>query len=379
MNWWSAFTIGFLTGGIMALLGARLFQEDVEEGAGESQEKKNGSIISKAFLHKVSQGPDIVAIGGGTGLSTLLSGLKYYTRNITAIVTVTDEGGSSGRLRGEWGVLPPGDIRNCMLALAEDDSSLNRLLNFRFDRGELKGHSLGNLILLAATEMTGDFRKAVEELNKLLAIRGKVIPVTNESVVLCAATADGDSLRGELDIARKGCRIESIWIEPADARAFPEAVAAIENADAVVLGPGSLFTSIIPNLMFREVSDALKRTAAPKIYITNLMTQPGETDGLSLMDHVRWITRASGTIPDYILVNEEEVPAALLEAYLAAGAVPLRLSEDNERSLSMMGSKLILSGFLDVTGGNVRHNSQKVSETLIRIAREEREPSRWKS
>jgi len=363
----------------MALLGARLFQEDVEEGAGESQEKKNGSIISKAFLHKVSQGPDIVAIGGGTGLSTLLSGLKYYTRNITAIVTVTDEGGSSGRLRGEWGVLPPGDIRNCMLALAEDDSSLNRLLNFRFDRGELKGHSLGNLILLAATEMTGDFRKAVEELNKLLAIRGKVIPVTNESVVLCAATADGDSLRGELDIARKGCRIESIWIEPADARAFPEAVAAIENADAVVLGPGSLFTSIIPNLMFREVSDALKRTAAPKIYITNLMTQPGETDGLSLMDHVRWITRASGTIPDYILVNEEEVPAALLEAYLAAGAVPLRLSEDNERSLSMMGSKLILSGFLDVTGGNVRHNSQKVSETLIRIAREEREPSRWKS
>jgi len=379
VNWWSAFTIGFLTGGIMALLGARLFQEDVEEGAGESQEKKNGSIISKAFLHKVSQGPDIVAIGGGTGLSTLLSGLKYYTRNITAIVTVTDEGGSSGRLRGEWGVLPPGDIRNCMLALAEDDSSLNRLLNFRFDRGELKGHSLGNLILLAATEMTGDFRKAVEELNKLLAIRGKVIPVTNESVVLCAATADGDSLRGELDIARKGCRIESIWIEPADARAFPEAVAAIENADAVVLGPGSLFTSIIPNLMFREVSDALKRTAAPKIYITNLMTQPGETDGLSLMDHVRWITRASGTIPDYILVNEEEVPAALLEAYLAAGAVPLRLSEDNERSLSMMGSKLILSGFLDVTGGNVRHNSQKVSETLIRIAREEREPSRWKS
>ena len=145
MNWWSAFTIGFLMGGIIALLGARLFQEEVEEGAGESQDKKNGSVMTKAFLHKVSQGPEIVAIGGGTGLSTLLSGLKYYTRNITAIVTVTDEGGSSGRLRGEWGVLPPGDIRNCMLALAEDDSSLNRLLNYRFDRGELKGHSMGNL------------------------------------------------------------------------------------------------------------------------------------------------------------------------------------------------------------------------------------------
>lgn len=379
MNWWSAFTIGFLTGGIIALLGARLFQEEVEEGAGESQDKKNGSVMTKAFLHKVSQGPEIVAIGGGTGLSTLLSGLKYYTRNITAIVTVTDEGGSSGRLRGEWGVLPPGDIRNCMLALAEDDSSLNRLLNYRFDRGELKGHSMGNLILLAATEMTGDFRKAVEELNRLLAIRGKVIPVTNESVVLCAATADGDLLRGELDIASRGSRIESIWIEPADARAFPEALAAIENADAVVLGPGSLFTSIIPNLMFREVSEALKRTAAPKIYITNLMTQPGETDGMTLMDHIRWITRASGTIPDYILVNDEEVPSTLLATYRAAGASPLSLNEENERTLSLMGSKLILSGFLDVAGGNVRHNSQKVSETLMRIAREERDSSRWKS
>ncbi|MBP7078273.1 MAG: Gluconeogenesis factor [Synergistetes bacterium ADurb.Bin155] len=379
MNWWSAFTIGFLTGGIIALLGARLFQEEVEEGAGESQDKKNGSVMTKAFLHKVSQGPEIVAIGGGTGLSTLLSGLKYYTRNITAIVTVTDEGGSSGRLRGEWGVLPPGDIRNCMLALAEDDSSLNRLLNYRFDRGELKGHSMGNLILLAATEMTGDFRKAVEELNRLLAIRGKVIPVTNESVVLCAATADGDLLRGELDIASRGSRIESIWIEPDDARAFPEALAAIENADAVVLGPGSLFTSIIPNLMFREVSEALKRTAAPKIYITNLMTQPGETDGMTLMDHIRWITRASGTIPDYILVNDEEVPSTLLATYRAAGASPLSLNEENERTLSLMGSKLILSGFLDVAGGNVRHNSQKVSETLMRIAREERDSSRWKS
>lgn len=196
MNWWSAFTIGLLTGGIISLLAARLFQEEEDGGFREPQTGKNGSIMAKAFQHKVSQGPEIVAIGGGTGLSTLLSGLKSYTRNITAIVTVTDEGGSSGRLRGEWGVLPPGDIRNCMVALAENDSSLNRILNFRFDRGELKGHSLGNLILLATTEMTGDFRKAVEELNNLLAIRGKVIPITNESVTLCAATGDGDFLRG---------------------------------------------------------------------------------------------------------------------------------------------------------------------------------------
>ncbi len=379
MNWWSAFTIGLLTGGIISLLSARLFQEEEDGGSQEAQVGRNGSIMAKAFQLKVSQGPEIVAIGGGTGLSTLLSGLKSYTRNITAIVTVTDEGGSSGRLRVEWGVLPPGDIRNCMVALAENDSSLNRILNFRFDRGELKGHSLGNLILLATTEMTGDFRKAVEELNNLLAIRGKVIPITNESVTLCAATRDGDTLRGELDISMRGYQIESVWIEPPDAKAVPDAILAIESADAVVLGPGSLFTSIIPNLMFGEVSEALKRTAAPKIYITNLMTQPGETDGMSIMDHVRWISRTSGLVPDYVFTNDGEVPSDLLETYLAAGSVPLMMDEEHKRSLSLMGSRVVVSDFLDVSGGSVRHNSQKVSEALIRIAREERDTSRWKS
>ncbi|HPD98438.1 MAG TPA: YvcK family protein, partial [Synergistales bacterium] len=225
MNWWSAFTVGLLSGGIMSLLAARLFQEEEEDNS--SPQGKNGTVMHKAFRHKVSQGPEIVAIGGGTGLSTLLSGLKSYTRNITAIVTVTDEGGSSGRLRGEWGVLPPGDIRNCMVALAENDSSLNRILNFRFDKGELEGHSLGNLILLAATEMTGDFRKAVEELNNLLAIRGKVIPVTTESVTLCGSTGDGRQLRGELNISSCGNRLDSIWLEPGDARAVPETLKAI--------------------------------------------------------------------------------------------------------------------------------------------------------
>ncbi len=164
MNWWSAFTIGLLSGGIISLLAARLFQEENDNGLAEPVQGKNGSVMFKAFQHKVSQGPEIVAIGGGTGLSTLLTGLKSYTRNITAIVTVTDEGGSSGRLRGEWGVLPPGDVRNCMVALAENDSALNRILSFRFDRGELKGHSLGNLILLATTEMSCDFRKALRNL-----------------------------------------------------------------------------------------------------------------------------------------------------------------------------------------------------------------------
>ena len=156
-------------------------------------------------------------------------------------------------------------------------------------------------------------------------------------------------------------------------------ILAIENADVVVLGPGSLFTSIIPNLMFSEVSEALKRTAAPKIYITNLMTQPGETDGMSIMDHVRWITRTSGSVPDYVFTNEGEVPSDLLETYLAAGAVPLMVEEEQKRSLSLMGSRVVVSDFLDVSGGSVRHNSQKIAEALIRIAREERDTSRWKS
>jgi uncharacterized cofD-like protein len=379
MNWWSAFTIGLLSGGIISLLAARLFQEENDNGLAEPVQGKNGSVMFKAFQHKVSQGPEIVAIGGGTGLSTLLTGLKSYTRNITAIVTVTDEGGSSGRLRGEWGVLPPGDVRNCMVALAENDSALNRILSFRFDRGELKGHSLGNLILLATTEMTGDFRKAVEELNNLLAIRGKVIPVTTESVTLCATTSRGDVLKGELEISRQGSEIESAWIEPSDASAVPEAILAIENADIVVLGPGSLFTSILPNLMLNEVSEALKRSSAPKVYITNLMTQPGETDNMDIMDHVRWISRTSGSVPDYVIANEGSVPSELLEIYLAAGAEPLFLEEEQKRSLALMGTRVILADLINVTAGSVRHNSQKVAETLIRIAREEKDASRWKN
>ncbi|MDO9508184.1 MAG: uridine diphosphate-N-acetylglucosamine-binding protein YvcK [Thermovirgaceae bacterium] len=381
MNWWSAFTIGLLSGGIMSLLAARLFQDEEENDDDDltSASGKNGPVMVKAFQHKVSQGPEIVAIGGGTGLSTLLSGLKPYTRNITAIVTVTDEGGSSGRLRGEWGVLPPGDIRNCMVALAENDSSLNRILNFRFDRGDLKGHSLGNLILLAVTEMTGDFRKAVEELNNLLAIRGKVIPVTTESVTLCGKTGKGEQLRGELDISRLGNMMESVWLEPGDATAVPDAILAIENADIVVLGPGSLFTSIIPNLLFHDVSEALRRTRAPKIYVANLMTQPGETGGMNIMDHVRWIIRTSGTTPDYVIASDGIIPGDLLDLYLASGAQPLLLGDEQKNSLMVLGSKVIVSDFLNVSGGNVRHNSLKMAETLIRIARDEKDASKWKN
>ncbi|HRV70555.1 MAG TPA: YvcK family protein [Thermovirgaceae bacterium] len=377
MNWWSAFTVGLLSGGIMSLLAARLFQEEEEDNS--SPQGKNGTVMHKAFRHKVSQGPEIVAIGGGTGLSTLLSGLKSYTRNITAIVTVTDEGGSSGRLRGEWGVLPPGDIRNCMVALAENDSSLNRILNFRFDKGELEGHSLGNLILLAATEMTGDFRKAVEELNNLLAIRGKVIPVTTESVTLCGSTGDGRQLRGELNISSCGNRLDSIWLEPGDARAVPETLKAISEADVVILGPGSLFTSIVPNLLFSDIAVALRRCSAPKVYIANLMTQPGETEGMNIIDHVRWIIRISGITPDYLIASDSPIPYEMLDSYRASGAQPLVLEEEHKNALGLMGTRVVVSDYLSISEGSVRHNSQKLSETLVRIAREERDTAKWRN
>jgi len=188
-------------------------------------------IMTNAVEYRLSFGPRIVTIGGGTGLSTLLSGLKGFTRNITAVVAVTDEGGSSGRLRQEWGMLPPGDIRNCIVALAENDSSLNRLLNFRFDRGELKGHNLGNLILLATTEMMGDFQRAVEELNKLLAIRGQVLPVTTENVTLKGETKDGRIVKGELEVSDNGSKLAKLWIEPCNAPTLEGVKKALNSAD----------------------------------------------------------------------------------------------------------------------------------------------------
>ncbi|MDL2298965.1 YvcK family protein [Synergistaceae bacterium OttesenSCG-928-D05] len=331
-------------------------------------------IMTNAVEYRLSLGPRIVTIGGGTGLSTLLSGLKGYTRNITAIVAVTDEGGSSGRLRQEWGMLPPGDIRNCIVALAENDSSLNRLLNFRFDRGELKGHNLGNLILLATTEMMGDFQKAVEELNKLLAIRGQVLPVTTETVTLKGETDSGELVSGELAISENGSHLEKLWIEPSNAVPLDGVKKALSSADIIVLGPGSLFTSVLPNLLLKEIADFLKESPVPIVYVANLVTQPKETEGMNILAHVDWIASVLGAVPDYLIANQAQIPEEFLRRYGKVGAEPLYLSMEEEKYLESLGTQIIYGNLVTIKDGvYLRHNTQTLSETIIHLAREAKE------
>ena len=334
--------------------------------------------MSSAIEHRLLQGPQFVCIGGGTGLSTLLSGLKGFSRNITAVVAVTDEGGSSGRLRQEWGVLPPGDIRNCIVALAEDDNSLNRILNFRFDRGELEGHNLGNLILLAASELTGDFSKAVEELNRLLAIRGRVLPVTTETIILNGETEDGAFIKGELDISSNGKKMKRMWLEPSSAKPLPEVIRAINSADIIILGPGSLFTSILPNMLLEDVTRAIRNSEIPKVYVANLMTQTNETESMSITSHLDWIASALGDIPDYIVVNHTPIPDDYLRRYREKGAEPLYLSREEERYLERNDCAIVSADLVNLQDGKyLRHHSKNLAEILMRIARDYSEIDRF--
>jgi uncharacterized cofD-like protein len=360
---------GFLTGcAFTALLPMKRRREGVEGRSSRRRRDLMESIVETRLL----QGPNFVCVGGGTGLSTLLSGLKSFSRNITAVVAVTDEGGSSGRLRQEWGVLPPGDVRNCLVALAEDDNSLNRILNFRFDRGELEGHSLGNLILLAACELTGDFSRAVEELNRLLAIRGRVLPVTTETVVLHGETSDGRSLKGELEISDNGGKLKRMWLEPASSKPLQDVIDAIPKADLIVLGPGSLFTSILPNLLLEEVTLAIRGAKAPKVYIANLMTQRGETERMNISAHLDWIASVLGEMPDYIIVNHTPIPEDFLERYRERGADPLYLSREEELYLERSGCEIVYADLVNIKENKyLRHHSQHLAEILTRIAKDD--------
>lgn len=318
--------------------------------------------------------PKIVMLGGGTGLSTLLRGVREHgdlvsPKNLSAIVTVADDGGSSGRLREEMNILPPGDIRNCLIALSTEEPLLAKLFQYRFREGTgLSGHSFGNLFIAAMTEVTGDFVKTIKESSKVLAVSGKVLPSTVTPLSLRARYADGTVVNGESQISyRHGKTIKEIEIVPRDAEALPEAIAEIDRADAIIIGPGSLFTSLVPNLLIGGIRDALRRSKAIKIYICNVMTQPGETDGFDAADHLDVLRGILGPdCIDFVVVSDvDNATAELLERYKAQSAHPVASSIEK---LAERGVRVVRSDLMSYRDF-LRHDPQKLADCVIEIIR----------
>ena len=306
--------------------------------------------------------PAIVVIGGGTGLSVLLKGLKRYTSRLTAMVTVTDDGGSSGRLRTELGVLPPGDIRNCLVALAETETLMDQVFQHRFlQGGSLQGHNLGNLLLVALTEITGDFISAIREVSKVLAVRGKVIPATLEPVVLGGIMVDGTQVMGETAIRDYQAKIKEIFLVP-ECGPLPETLQAINEADAIVIGPGSLYTSIIPNLLVKGISAAIAGSRASKFYVSNIMTEQGETDEFTAADHLRVIQEHIGKqIIDYAVINSGQIDEERLKRYIEERAVPVRSASDE---IVKMGINIIERDLVSDTEV-AWHDADKLARVIL--------------
>ncbi|MDR1603853.1 MAG: uridine diphosphate-N-acetylglucosamine-binding protein YvcK [Gracilibacteraceae bacterium] len=328
------------------------------------RKKAGGAAVRRAHRH-LSKGPRIVVVGGGSGLTPLLRGLKKYTSNLSAIVTVGDDGGSSGRLRRELGVPPPGDIRNCLVALAEKEETMEAMLSYRFLSGDLSGHSLGNLILAGLSEQYGDIRKAVEHLGRVFALRGQVYPATLEDMTLKATFSDGRIVRGETALRETPGRISRLAIEPEDCAPLPEVLAAVRAADLIVLGPGSLFTSILPNLLVTELRRALIEAPAPCLYVCNIMTEKGETDGFTAADHLRVLAAHCGpNLVDVVLAAREEIDADVLRRYLAEGAVPVL---PDAAAVEALGARCLEASF-DAGGAVVRHDPDKLAAVIIAAA-----------
>jgi uncharacterized cofD-like protein len=331
-------------------------------------------------------GVRVVAIGGGTGLSMLLRGLKQYVArrrqeserhpivDLAAIVTVTDDGGSSGRLRREYRVLPPGDIRNCMVALSQDEALLGRLFQYRFHAGRgLRGHSFGNLFLTALSHVTGDFAEAVRLSGEVLAIRGRIFPSTLENVSLEAVMTDGKVVLGETRIARSGKTIRRLSLRPRRVRPLPGVLEAINKANLILVGPGSLYTSIIPNLLVSGVAEAIEKSAATRVYVANLMTQPGETVGFTLADHVRVIyTHTRRRLFDWVVASNQRVSPEVARRYRRQGAEPVRV---DVQDLQRVGVRCLLDNLLE-EHGLVRHNAERLAHLLIEEFVERRPPTR---
>jgi uncharacterized cofD-like protein len=330
---------------------------------------KSGKADVYFRRQQLAQGPRIVVIGGGTGLSTLLRGVKHHTSNITAIVTVTDDGGSSGRLIKDKSMIPPGDIRNCLVALADAEKSMTDLFQHRFkdDSGSLSGHSMGNLLIAALVDQaSGDFEKAIEIASDVLAIRGRVVPSTLAHVRLRAELENGMEICGETAIVNSGSRIKRIYLDPIDCEPTREAIEAIRTADLICIGPGSVFTSIIPNLIVPGLMDAIRQSTAKKVYICNVMTQPGESDSFTASEHVTAIlNNVQGRVFDIVLVNNGVPTGEALQRYRDSGQH--RVDPDVDR-IRAMGLRVIQGNFMSETDV-VRHDPMKVAARVVALVR----------
>ncbi|MFN9635216.1 MAG: uridine diphosphate-N-acetylglucosamine-binding protein YvcK [Synechococcaceae cyanobacterium] len=368
-----------ITGPVVLVVGAGLIWLGQSRSFGSIQQAlapEKDTLLVDALLaqRRLNRGPSIVAIGGGTGLSTLLSGLKRYSSNITAIVTVADDGGSSGVLRREFGIAPPGDIRNCLAALAREEPLLTRLFQYRFKTGSgLEGHSFGNLFLTALTAITGSLESAITASSRVLAVQGQVVPATNADVRLWAELENGERIEGESQIGHAPSPIVRLGCTPERPPALPRALEAIAHADLIVLGPGSLYTSLLPNLLVPELVSAIRRSKAPRLYICNLMTQPGETDGLDVTGHLRAIEAQLASLGvnerlfDAVLAQEELVPSPLVANYRLRGAEPVSC---DVAGLTARGYEVMLAALQGARpSATLRHEPRAVAQAVMRFYR----------
>jgi len=303
----------------------------------------------------------IAGIGGGTGLSTLLEGLKYRTNNLTAIVTVTDDGGSSGRLRKDLNIPPPGDIRNCIVSLAESNSLISELFQYRFSgKSDLSGHSFGNLYIAAMTAITGSFARGISETSRVLTIKGKVLPSTLENVVLGARFKDGNRILGQTKIVAYHHPIDKVFLVPSNPPTHSEVLKACKEADLIILGPGSLFTSIIPNLLVKGVTEAIKESEAKKIYICNIMTQPGETDNYTVSDHLFTVEKYLGCNIDYLVINTGKISENLTRKHTRKNS--FAVTDDSSRLINR--TEIIREDVISIKD-YARHDSEKISRTIF--------------
>ncbi len=305
----------------------------------------------------------VVTIGGGTGLSVLLRGLKKYPLEITAVVTVADDGGSSGKIRSDMNIPSPGDIRNVIAALSDVEPYLEKMFQYRFDSGEVKGHPVGNLMIAAMTDIHGDFSTAVKVMSRILNVRGTVLPTTNDIATLNAVLSDGEIIRGESSITKAGGVIDHVYITPSRVKPNEDVLKAIEEADYIIMGPGSLYTSIIPNLVISNVSEKIRESKAKKIYVCNVMTQHGETDNYSVCDHIVAINKhVEENIFDLVIANSREFDDSILSKYHKEKQEPVKIDQEKIQEL---GIKLIKNNDVGIVDNNtIRHNADKVSELI---------------